>query len=428
MAAKATGITMESINDKLDKLLLKMDSIDAIQTDITKLKVTVETLESAVKDATKMQEELSDLKKSVEYANDTACEAKQMSQATNVKTDTMKHTVEQLTRDNARLHSEHKALHTRLVGQEAYTRRDNLILHGIEESPGENVLNKVHTFLEKELKLPNANTIKFVRTHRLGTYSKGTKTCRPIIMRFHFFGDRELVWRNKSQLKGKSLWISEDFPQEIMDKRKQLLPVLKAAWQNGNKASLRVDKLIIDDKSYTVETLDKIPKDIDPSLTCEKISPEMHLFFGRYSPFSNFYSAAFTCDSIDFGCVEQYGQYQKALIMNDQVSAQKILEEDDPGKQKAIGRRNANFDRHLWESHATGGIKEGCLKKFTAHSTLKNILKQSGKRILAEASPSDVYWGIGLSLRDPLVTNQDKWGGRNELGKILMAIRRELRE
>jgi ribA/ribD-fused uncharacterized protein len=300
-----------------------------------------------------------------------------------------------------------------------------LIVHGIHEIPGENVHLIIQSFMEHDLCIANAKNIRIVRAHRIGTV-KTRGAVRPIIILFYFYGDRESVWKTKSKLKVKPIWISEDFPQHIISRRQKLTPFLKAAWSAGKRASLRSDKLFIEDKSYTVETINQIPKSIDPATTCEKVTENVILFFGRYSPFSNFYYAPFDVDGITFHSVEQYTQFSKAKLMNDDVTAQTILKQIDPADQKALGRRVSNFDRDLWDQHARRIVKEGCDKKFNAHPNLRSILKQSGERRLAEASPTDVYFGIGLSLRDSLAVSEVNWVGKNELGKILMEIRAEL--
>ena len=52
---------------------------------------------------------------------------------------------------------------------EAYSRRDNLLIKGMHESPNENIRQKIIEVLEKKLKVPDASQIQFVRFHRLGT-------------------------------------------------------------------------------------------------------------------------------------------------------------------------------------------------------------------------------------------------------------------
>lgn len=51
-----------------------------------------------------------------------------------------------------------------------------------------------------------------------------------------------------------------------------------------------------------------------------------------------------------------------------------------------------------------------------------------GAQILAEASPFDSEWGIGMQAYDPDVLNPRKWRGKNKLGEALMDVRRQIKE
>lgn len=57
---------------------------------------------------------------------------------------------------------------------------------------------------------------------------------------------------------------------------------------------------------------------------------------------------------------------------------------------------------------------------------LKGFLMATGERELAEASPFDKVWGIGLKAEDALRVSRAQWGG-NLLGKALMQVRSQLK-
>ena len=58
---------------------------------------------------------------------------------------------------------------------------------------------------------------------------------------------------------------------------------------------------------------------------------------------------------------------------------------------------------------------------------MRLALIQTGHRRLAEASPHDTLWGIGLSARDPRVSSPDSWCGQTLLGQALENAREILR-
>ena len=51
----------------------------------------------------------------------------------------------------------------------------------------------------------------------------------------------------------------------------------------------------------------------------------------------------------------------------------------------------------------------------------------TGSAVMAEASPLDKIWGIGMSAYDPKAKHPDMWNGENLLGSILMEIRDQVK-
>lgn len=56
---------------------------------------------------------------------------------------------------------------------------------------------------------------------------------------------------------------------------------------------------------------------------------------------------------------------------------------------------------------------------------LKDLLLATKGHELAEASPFDAVWGIGLKAEEALTVSRAQWG-ENLLGKALMHVRSEL--
>lgn len=77
-------------------------------------------------------------------------------------------------------------------------------------------------------------------------------------------------------------------------------------------------------------------------------------------------------------------------------------------------------DYKKWNDIKYKIVFEGNYYKFSQNPELAEILLATGDRILAEASATDKYWGIGLSKKDALVK---EWKGENLLGKVLMDVR-----
>lgn len=143
---------------------------------------------------------------------------------------------------------------------------------------------------------------------------------------------------------------------------------------------------------------------------------------------SNWHFARFEIDGIGYWTVEHYMMYQKAMLMGDNKTAQEVLLAVSPAIVKAFGRRVKNFSAELWNEKKFEIVLQGNLAKFRAHPHLLKMLLATGDRIIAEAADYDRVWGIGLSANDPRAQDQTQWRGENLLGKVLMAVRNQLRQ
>ena len=114
---------------------------------------------------------------------------------------------------------------------------------------------------------------------------------------------------------------------------------------------------------------------------------------------------------------------QKALLFNDKEVFEKIITADKPGEVKELGRQVMDFDEQAWNSKRFDIVKEGNMHKFNQHPALADYLKQTGDRILVEASPVDKVWGIGLAQDHKDIAYVDAWKGLNLLGFALMEVR-----
>ena len=86
-----------------------------------------------------------------------------------------------------------------------------------------------------------------------------------------------------------------------------------------------------------------------------------------------------------------------------------------------------NFDEAAWLSEREKIVVEGNFHKFSQNKELKKFLLQTDRRILVEASPVDVIWGVGFAADNPAILHPEKWQGLNLLGFALMEVRDKLR-
>jgi ribA/ribD-fused uncharacterized protein len=150
-------------------------------------------------------------------------------------------------------------------------------------------------------------------------------------------------------------------------------------------------------------------------------------FYQNRSPFSNWYPSKFTVDNLEFTRGEQFMMYCKAILFGDTGIASKIMMTDDPRKHKDLGREVKNYSDSKWAQYRFDIMTKGLYEKFSQNEKLKQALLDTGDTIIAEASPTDKIWGIGLTADDPRATDMDAWPGQNLLGKVLMKVRGSLR-
>lgn len=149
-------------------------------------------------------------------------------------------------------------------------------------------------------------------------------------------------------------------------------------------------------------------------------------FTGRWAFLSNFYLCKITQQGITYPSTEHY--YVAMKIKDDQIINGQFYPSTDvreliaristPGQAKRFGRTLKL--RKDWDDVKLG-VMEWCLREKFKDSKLQEMLLQTGDEELVEGNYwHDVYWGV---------CSCEKCGnkGENNLGKLLMKIRSEIR-
>ena len=149
----------------------------------------------------------------------------------------------------------------------------------------------------------------------------------------------------------------------------------------------------------------------------------------KYGCFSNWYPAEFDYAGKHYANSEQFMMAQKVMMFGKYDLAEQIMQTSDPAVCKKIaGQKFPEFDSELWEKTCKTIVKRGVKAKFAQNEDILQVLLGSGNALLAECSPYDKKWGIGIDIADPDRFTLSKWQGKNLLGRILMEVRQELRE
>jgi ribA/ribD-fused uncharacterized protein len=143
-------------------------------------------------------------------------------------------------------------------------------------------------------------------------------------------------------------------------------------------------------------------------------------------PFSQWHHSPFTLDGCLYTTAEQYMMAEKARLFSDQTTLTLIMEASHPRDQKALGRKVQNFDQQVWDREARKIVYRGNRAKFTTHRDLLQMLLDTEGTTLAEASPIDTIWGIGLAADAEDARDRSKWLGQNWLGETLQKLRDDL--
>ena len=139
--------------------------------------------------------------------------------------------------------------------------------------------------------------------------------------------------------------------------------------------------------------------------------------------FSQWYPSSFTVGYVEYKTAEHWMMAGKAKLFDDHHTFLKIIDAEKPGEVKTLGRLIQNFDQAKWDDAKYEIVLNGNIHKFSQHPKLKEYLLNTGDRVIAEASPVDPVWGIGLAQDAKNIENPHTWKGMNLLGFALMETR-----
>jgi hypothetical protein len=184
------------------------------------------------------------------------------------------------------------------------------------------------------------------------------------------------------------------------------------------------DRLMVNGRGYTSETMHTLPEDIDIQPLYTKLENGVTFFYRWRSPLSNHYPAQFTLGEHEYSSSEQYYFAEMARTCKDDGVLGRVMGTDDPALQKSASK-SIRFVTEAWKQKRIPTMKAGVRQKVLQNRSVRDFLRETGDSTLAEASPGDDFWGLGLGMNDSRRSDNTKWG-QNELGQILEQIRSEL--
>ena len=324
---------------------------------------------------------------------------------------------------NSVLQHENSDLREKMLELEFKQRRNNLIFEGLPDSDNESdvqCISKVRNALNL---IPGLDTsFRIDKCHHIDGAFNPPKV-RRVMCTLNWYVDVQFILRNRKRLP-KGIFVSEDYPEEWVNRRKILKPIFNAAKKNPklrSKTFLSKDKLVIDGHTFTAAPVCNIGEvkqkvNIDLQTTCERSDNEKIAFLGSLSPFSNLHLASFWLNNEEYSSTEQYIQSEKAKLFDDDELHSKIMRESNTYKIKNLGSKVRKFSRERWHKHATAITYKANYAKYAQNKTLSAVLLATKDKLLVESS-TDPFWGSGVHLHDKNALDRRAWENK-EGGKM----------
>ncbi|CAG2190717.1 unnamed protein product [Mytilus edulis] len=243
------------IENTLRELCQKVTCIDLKMTKLDKIEERLELIDNRFKsvdtDMSSCKQRLNHLEQNGQFLSDVHDEQAALKK----KLDTMTSTIEKT-----------KNFSSKLLDIETQNLEKNLLFFSFDEEPvkintndnntdkqgegdqsGENERCKeqILEFLENTMKLEGATNIHLEKVFRLGKRKPDAIRPRPIVVKFSRLSDRAKVKNASGRLKDTKFGISPQYPREIVERRKKLVPIMLKERKQNKTAYIVGDKLYV---------------------------------------------------------------------------------------------------------------------------------------------------------------------------------------
>ena len=260
--------------NSLDKRLAKLDHIEKklsdLSTHITSIDNRVTTLEKSSRDH---GNRISDLENTAAFDSSLCDDITKKQSELDRTLKAERDRISKLEREFERVGK----VHEDITDLKSRSMRNNLLFFGFperstaEDRRSEDCVKLLLDTFRDTLGMQDAHVnIKIERAHRIGKYDSSKK--RPVVAMFNHFPDKLTVKQKFRDLappddtsneaassetgnRSSGIRCSEQFPPVIQERRKSLIPAMIKAREDGKTAHLSYDKLFINNKMYTVDTV-----------------------------------------------------------------------------------------------------------------------------------------------------------------------------
>lgn len=428
----AVKINASSIADVNEQVFSIKTVVQQHNTDIGKLKSMEETIgqhSKALKNLNTLEGSLTKATgKVVDEMRDLVVEQrKQMDEFQSTSKQMKSHTAQMIEEKVQKVKDE---CDFKSLKKEAYSKRFNLVFTGLSEDPQKDTRSIVKDFITNTM---NVKDVNVGTAYRLGSpQPENPSYSRPIVVSFANLAHRNKIWRQRKAISDQngdiSVRVQADLPKKLRKDTQLLYKVMKAASAIPEFQSVRVRDYMIElnGRTYAPSNLEALPKPIRPSTIAMRESEDAIVFFTAHSFMSNHYPSSFNIQGHTFANIEQYLAFKKAPLSGQHPIIQRASSATDPLEAKYILHLLKKDHVEEWNGTVNNILAEGLRAKFTQNKALLDKLRTTQGKVLGEAS-TNPKWGIGMTLEDENVLDQDKWNeSGNLLGKTLVKIRSEL--
>ena len=236
---------MELVKQKISSIDKIEKTVNLISTKMSDLEIKMQGLDMRV----------TETETSCSFVSNMSETNKKELKTTKVLLSQLQKSCKDLEKESSDLKKKNATLDAKIIDLESRSMRENLMFYGIKEGgDSENCEELVKNVCIDNLEMHETFTrnMIFDRAHRVGP--KKQENIRPIVVKFHYFSERELVraksFEHAETLKNEQLGIGVQLPKDVRDARKPLYPEMKKAKDEGKSVKFRGKKLYINGAEY----------------------------------------------------------------------------------------------------------------------------------------------------------------------------------
>lgn len=381
----------------------------------------------------RLQREIEDMKDSIELAHQNNIKTQTQVGGISTHFNDTDERLSKLEREVVSLRGYTEDLENYCISLDTILRKHHLLLNGVPEKQDESV--NLSAFRVLQMCFQDINLTDLDYCYRIGTPpppppgigQHGKTKARPILVKLLREDHQRRVYRNRNVLRQTeeyaSVYINEDLPQIITQRRADIRSVYLNAKEKGHEAKMIGTKVVIDDVTYQHRDLGALPQGLR---LCDAKMVKVKggfAFATANAYFSNFYRCDIRYNSVLFDSAERAYQFERCKRLGAPEAAQQVLDARGPQDCKRVSSYIKSNNE--WDSQKRGKMKEIVLEKFSQNDQLLHTLLLTGNKNLIEAT-TDTFWGAAAVIGSKLLKN-GTWKGRNELGSILTEVREDLK-